>query len=81
MKQGVVVFIFFIASFSLAVAVVNLFPVPGLDGGSILYSIIEKIRGKPMSVALEVLIYQLMFIAFCLLLVHLVTNDLTRMFQ
>ncbi|MCL9685498.1 M50 family metallopeptidase [Legionella maioricensis] len=81
LKQGVVVFIFFIASFSLAVAVVNLFPVPGLDGGSILYSIIEKIRGKPMSVALEVLIYQLMFIAFCLLLVHLVTNDLTRMFQ
>ncbi len=81
LKQGIVVFIFFIASFSLAVAVVNLLPVPGLDGGSILYSIIEKIRGKPMSVAMEVLIYQLMFIAFCLLLFHLLMNDLTRMFQ
>ena len=81
LKQGIVVFMFFIASFSLAVAVVNLFPIPGLDGGSILYGIIEKIRGKAMSVAMEVLLYQLMFIAFCLLLVHLVTNDLSRLFQ
>ena len=80
LMQGVVVFIFFIASFSMAVAVVNLFPLPGLDGGSILYCIIEKIRGKPMSVAFEVLLYQLMFIAFCLLLVHLVNNDLARYF-
>ena len=47
LKQGVVVFIFFIASFSLAVAVVNLFPVPGLDGGSILYGIIEKFAVNP----------------------------------
>ncbi|CEG57713.1 M50 family metallopeptidase [Legionella fallonii] len=81
LKQGIVVFMFFIASFSLAVALVNLFPIPGLDGGSILYAIIEKIRGKAMSVAMEVLLYQLMFIAFCLLLVHLVTNDLSRMVQ
>lgn len=79
LKQGAVVFMFFIASFSLAVAVVNLFPIPGLDGGSILYSVIEKIRGKAMSVAMEVLLYQLTFIAFCLLLVHLVNNDLSRM--
>lgn len=81
LMQGVVIFIYFIASFSLAVAVVNLFPIPGLDGGSILYCIIEKARGKPMSVALEVLLYQLMFVGFCLLLVHLVMNDLTRLFH
>lgn len=81
LTQGVVVFIYFIAAFSLAVAVVNLFPVPGLDGGSILYCIIEKVRGKPMSVAMEVLMYQLMFIVFCLLLVHLLSNDLARLFQ
>lgn len=81
LKQGIAVFLFFIASFSMAVAVVNLFPLPGLDGGSILYSIIEKIRGKPMSVAMEVLLYQLMFVVFCLLLVHLFTNDLARLFE
>lgn len=81
LTQGVVVFLFFIASLSLAVALINLFPVPGLDGGSILYSIIEKIRGKPVSVAMEVLLHRLMVIVFCVLLVHLLMNDLNRFYS
>lgn len=80
LSQGLVVFMYFIASFSVAVAVVNLFPLPGLDGGSILYAMIEKIRGKPISIALEVLLYQLTFILFCMLLVHLIMNDVQRFF-
>ena len=80
LMQGVVVFIFFIAMFSLSVALVNLFPLPGLDGGSIVYCIVEKIRGKPLSIAFEVLLYQLMLIVFCLLLFHLVMNDVSRFF-
>lgn len=78
LMQGLVVFAFFIATFSLAVALVNLFPLPGLDGGAILYCLIEKIRGQPISVALEVLLYQLMWIVFILLLVQLVLNDVVR---
>lgn len=81
LTQGIVSFLFFIASLSLAVALVNLLPLPGLDGGSIWYCIIEKIRGKPISIALEVLIYRLVFIAFCLVLVQLVLNDLVRFFH
>jgi regulator of sigma E protease len=81
LMQGIVVFIFFIAVFSLAVALVNLFPLPGLDGGSILYCLVEKVRGEPLSIALEVLLYQLMFIVFCVLLVNLVMNDLARIFH
>lgn len=79
LSQGVVVFIYFIATFSLAVALVNLFPVPGLDGGSIGYLLLEKIRGKPISVAMEVLVHRLMVIVFCVLLVQLLMNDLTRL--
>ncbi|KGP63109.1 peptidase [Legionella norrlandica] len=78
LSQGIIVFLLFIATLSLAVALVNLFPVPGLDGGSILYSLIEKIRGKPVSVALEILLHRLMVIVFCVLLVHLLMNDLNR---
>ncbi len=78
LSKGIVAFSFFIASFSLAVAVINLFPVPGLDGGAIVYTLIEKVRGKPISVAVEVLIYRLVFIAFCVLLVQLLLNDLNR---
>lgn len=78
LTQGVVVFMFFIASLSLAVALVNLFPIPGLDGGSIVYAIVEKIRGKSISVAMELLLHRLVFIVFCMVLVHLLMNDLQR---
>ncbi|MFI4919284.1 MAG: M50 family metallopeptidase [Legionellales bacterium] len=78
LMQGLVVFMYFIASLSLAVAVVNLAPIPGLDGGSILYAVLEKLRGKPVSIAMEVLIHRLLFIVLCLFLVQLLLNDLQR---
>lgn len=78
LTQGIVVFMFFIATLSLAVALVNLFPIPGLDGGSIVYAVLEKIRGKSVSVAMELLLHRLVFIVFCMVLVHLLMNDLQR---
>ncbi|MDR3503744.1 MAG: M50 family metallopeptidase [Legionella sp.] len=78
LTQGIVVFMFFIATLSLAVALVNLFPIPGLDGGSIVYAVLEKIRGKSISVAMELLVHRLVFIVFCVVLVHLLMNDLQR---
>ena len=77
--QGLVVFLYFISSLSFAVALINLFPIPGLDGGSIMYALIEKIRGKPVSVGMEVLLHRLIFIVFCLVLVQLLLNDLQRL--
>ena len=79
LMQGLSVFLYFIASLSLAVAVVNLLPIPGLDGCSILYTILEKIRGKPISIALEILLYRLALIAFYVFLAQLVINDLERL--
>lgn len=77
-SQGLTVFLYFIASFSLAVGLVNLFPFPGLDGGSIAYALIEKFRGKPISLALEILLHRLAFILFFILLFQLVLNDIQR---
>lgn len=77
-SQGVSVFALFVASFSLAVALINILPIPGLDGGSILYALIEKIRGKPISIAMEVLLYRLAVIVFAVLLFNLLMNDLQR---
>jgi regulator of sigma E protease len=81
LTQGAVVFLFFIATLSLAVALVNLFPFPGLDGGHIVFAVIEKIRKKPISIAWEVLLHRLMVIVFCVLLVQLLMNDLQRYFS
>ncbi len=73
--HGLSTFLYFIGSLSLAVAVVNLLPIPGLDGGSIVYTLIEKMRGKPISIALEVLLYRLAMIVFYVFLVQLIIND------
>lgn len=78
LTQGLVVFLYFVGSLSLAVALINLFPIPGLDGGSVVYALIEKVRSKPVSVAMEVLLHRLVVIVFVIFLIQLVMNDLAR---
>jgi regulator of sigma E protease len=77
-SQGMLAFSSFIAAFSLAVGLVNLFPFPGIDGGAITYLVIEKLRGKPLSFAVETLLQRLALIVFIVLFVHLLMNDLQR---
>lgn len=78
LHQGMVVFLYFIATLSITVALINLLPIPGLDGGSILYAVVEKVRKKPVSIAMEILLHRLITIVFILLLVQLLLNDLKR---
>jgi regulator of sigma E protease len=47
--QGVGETIIFIALISVNLAIINLVPIPGLDGGRLLFIIIEGLRGKPIS--------------------------------
>lgn len=76
---GLSQFIGFLAIISLSLGVLNLLPIPILDGGHLLFYLFEIIRGKPVSERTEaigqkiglVLILLLMFIAFY--------NDLTRL--
>ena len=76
--QGLTVFLYFIANLSLAVGLVNLLPVPGLDGALIVYALVEKAIRKPLSIAFEVLLYRLGFIGICLFLFQLCLNDLRQ---
>ncbi len=57
--------VLFAALISVALATTNLLPIPGLDGGRILFVVIELIRGKPMEPEREGLIH---FIGVMLLL-------------
>jgi regulator of sigma E protease len=51
-KQGIEATILLTALISINLAIFNLLPVPGLDGGRLLFVIIEGIRGKPISQSL-----------------------------
>lgn len=68
----------FAALLSLNLALINVLPIPALDGSRILFLIIEKIRGRALNQKLEALIHNLGF-AFLMILILLVTyRDLVR---
>ena len=48
-QQGVAWFLFFLAILSLSLGMLNLLPVPILDGGHLLYYLIELVKGSPVS--------------------------------
>lgn len=55
-------FLYFIGIISVFIAIFNLFPIPALDGGKLLFLIIEKIRKKPVSSQVEQAITAIFFI-------------------
>jgi regulator of sigma E protease len=48
-QRGVAWFLFFLAVLSLSLCIMNLLPIPILDGGHLLYYLIEAIKGAPLS--------------------------------
>lgn len=77
---GMVAVISLLAMLSLNLAIFNLIPIPGLDGGKLLLNIIEAIRKKPLDPDKEVIV-TLIGAGFLILLMILVTgNDIYRFF-
>lgn len=80
-ELGLVSFISFLALISVNLAVLNLMPVPVLDGGHLVYIGIEKIRGRPLSPAMmeKTQIIGIALIVFLMLFAFY--NDLARWFR
>jgi regulator of sigma E protease len=68
----------FAALISLALGFTNLLPIPGLDGGRILFVLVEIVRGKPMSPEREGMIHLAGLLLILGLAVLLVVNDLAN---
>jgi regulator of sigma E protease len=60
-NMGVGFFLYFIGSISVFIAIFNLFPIPALDGGKLIFLIIEKIWRKPVPVRVEQIITAVFF--------------------
>jgi regulator of sigma E protease len=52
-SYGIGFFLYFIGIISVFLAIFNLFPIPALDGGKLIFLLIEKIKGKPVSIKVE----------------------------
>ena len=72
--------LWFSALLSINLAVINLLPIPGADGGRILLLLIEKIRKKRISQKIEGLINSLGFALIIILMILITLKDIQRFF-
>ncbi len=78
---GLVSFLSFLAVISVSLGVLNLLPVPMLDGGHLFYYLIEIIKGSPVSEAFELRGQQVGMAILALLMSVAIFNDLQRLVQ
>ncbi len=78
-ESGFVYYLMFIALISVNLGITNLFPLPVLDGGHLLFLIIEKIKGEPVSDRVQDFSYRIGAIALILLMGLALFNDFSRL--
>jgi regulator of sigma E protease len=78
-RAGAQYYIQFLALLSVYIAVFNLLPIPVLDGGHILYCVIEAIKGSPVSERIQVLAYQVGLVMLLGVMVLAFYNDILRL--
>ncbi|MCH9693709.1 MAG: RIP metalloprotease RseP [Gammaproteobacteria bacterium] len=77
-QRGMSYFIGFLAVVSISLGVLNLLPVPVLDGGQIVYQLIEAVKGGPMTERAQILGQQVGIFALLLLMSFAFYNDIAR---
>lgn len=70
---------FWIVLLSANLGVMNLLPIPALDGGRLVFLIIEAIRRKPMNQEKEGLIHFVGYVFLMILMVLVVVNDVKKL--
>lgn len=79
-QRGLVSLVLFMAILSINLGVINLFPIPILDGGHFLFLALEAILRKPLSIKKMEIAQQIGLVFIILLMVFAFYNDLIRIF-
>jgi regulator of sigma E protease len=80
MRAGFEEFLGFMAILSVNLAVLNLLPIPVLDGGHLVFLAIEAVRGRPLSIEQRMRLTQFGFIVIVAIMVWALCNDILRVF-
>ena len=75
-QRGLPEYVGFLAIVSLSLGIINLFPVPVLDGGQIVYQLVEAIKGSPLSERAQIAGQQVGILALILLMSFAIFNDI-----
>jgi regulator of sigma E protease len=77
---GLVPFLWFLAMISISLGVLNLLPIPVLDGGHLLFQAIEGVRGRPLSEDTLIRWQQVGIVLLVGIMLFALLNDLQRLF-
>jgi regulator of sigma E protease len=78
-REGVIPFILFMAILSINLGVINLFPIPVLDGGHIFFYLIEMVTRKEISVKVKEISQQIGFALLLMLMLFVIMIDIERL--
>lgn len=79
-KLGLAKLVQFIALISINLAIINLLPIPVLDGGHLLFFLIEAIKGRPVSIKVREVAQQVGLFILLLLIILVFYNDISKLF-
>ena len=77
-KQGPSAFIMLMSMVSLNLAVINLMPLPILDGGSVVMLVIEMVIRRDMSMSVKEAVFKVGFVFIMMLVAFVLYNDITK---
>ena len=80
-QEGIIPFVFFMALLSINLGIINLLPIPILDGGHLLFYIIELISGREVNVKWREMAQQIGFVLLVMLMILVFYNDILRIFN
>ena len=80
LSQGLIPFLLLLAILNISLGAFNLLPLPMLDGGQLLFILVEEVKGSPISLKLKVLLFNLSYLLIMALFVFVVINDVMRLF-
>jgi regulator of sigma E protease len=80
-ERGLLDLISLVAYISVALGFFNLLPIPVLDGGHLLFFLIEAVRGRPLSVRTREVLQQVGLVLLVALMIFATKNDIYRFFD
>ncbi|UAJ64978.1 sigma E protease regulator RseP [Candidatus Schneideria nysicola] len=78
-ENGLIHYLMFLSLISINLGIMNLLPIPILDGGRLLFLMIEKIRSKPIEESVQERIYQISSIILMVLMALAIFNDISKL--
>jgi len=80
-RLGLAFYLTWMAFFSVSLAVLNLLPIPVLDGGHFMFLVAEAIRRKPLSLQLRLRLTQIGMLVVLAIMVLAISNDVLKFFR